>query len=56
MTDLRVDLEKSLNLKKVTFYRGIVLEICKIALENLDLSLKNRKNNDHFGFIECAKK
>ena len=34
---------------------GIVLEFCKIALENVKLSLKIIKYTDSFGFMRCVK-
>ena len=36
-------LENSWNLKKTAFCLGIVLEFCKITLENMNKSLKNIK-------------
>ena len=36
-------LENSWNLKKTAFCFGIVLEFCKITLENMNKSLKNIK-------------
>ena len=41
--NLTLVLENSWNLKKSAFCPGIVLEFCKIILENMNQSLKNIK-------------
>ena len=63
---IRTDLEKSLNLtfgpgkllgfEKSAFCLGIVLEVCKIFLENMNKSLKNIKYNESFWIMGCTKK
>ena len=46
---------KLLELQNSAICPGIVLEFCKIALENEKLSLKLIKYTNSFGFMRCTK-